>query len=237
MLERTHAFTQEVDIHNVDTLNAFRAKWEPAPEDKLLSDLPSCPFLGYLDADAPAGRVGCMIHPTRYGGLDQRDCGVYDRFICEDYLCAAHSLLSTDEKRLILDAVEDSFLYGLVITDVRFVRTLMQQTAQRNGMAPPVRTLIRPEAIIQARAYFELKRSWPYQDIDGIFGAMVPGQGLDTSRRVAPHEQLDSQEAEAHPLDTVLMCLGTRVHTLDELTHARALVDAAIARFSQAVEL
>ena len=240
LLERTRAFEQHVDIHDVPSLQAFRLQWEPAPEDKLLSDLPSCPFLGYLDADAPGGRVGCMIHPTRYDGLDQRDCGVYDRFICEDYLCAAHSLLSLREKRLILDAVEDSFLYGLVITDVRFVRALFELTAQRNGMAPPERVLQRPQALEHARAYFELKRDWPYRGIDGIFGSVVPGQGLETSRRAPPHEQVrasSGQDVKAHALDAVLICLGTQVSTLEELRHARALVDAALERFGDAVEL
>ncbi len=241
LLARTRAFFGEADVTDAASLKRFRARWQPRPEDKLLDGLPSCPFLGLLDHDparpdhdARAGKVGCLIHPTRHGGLDQRDCGVYDRHICQDYLCAAHTLLREEERRLVLDAVQDSYLYGLIITDVRFVRELFALAAHLNAMSPPVHTLRRARVVEAARDFFALKRGWPYAGASGIFGAVVPLRGLETARRQGPSARLGVAPDLS---EQALTCLGTEVDDLDALTHARQLVWAAAARFARAVAL
>lgn len=241
LVTRTRAFFDEASIHDEASLRAFRQRWEPAPEQKLLDGLPSCPFLGLLTwrtnppEQARTGPVGCLVHPLQNEGVDGRDCGVYDRTICEDYLCAAHSLLSDSERSLVLAAIKDSYLYGLVITDVRFVRALLELTATINAASPTPSQLERPAAIEAASAYFELKRGWPYRDVDGILGAVIPLRGLETKRRPTPAETLGSPAA---PEDAVLACLGTRkLDSVQELEHARSLVRVKVARFAQATAL
>ena len=238
LLERTRAFARDASIHEPSSLLAFKRRWEPSPADKLLDGLPSCPFVGLLDwafdhPDLAQGRVGCLVHPTRHGGVDGRDCGVYDRHICEDYLCAAHSLLKEEERLLILDAVQDSYLYGLVITDVRFVRTLLELAADQLGAWPSPRRLAHPQVVRAAADYFELKRRWPYRASDGILGAVIPLSGLQTRRRPTPAQDLD---AAPHPVDAALACLGTHVEDEAQLHHARQLVMTRVARFAQALE-
>ncbi len=233
LVERTRAYRETCEITDPDTLKAFRRAWEPTGDDKLLSELPSCPFLGLID-DEPDGRVGCLVHPLQNDGVDGRDCGVYDRFICEEYLCAAHTVMKTDEKWLVIQAVEDAYLYGLVITDVRFVRQLFERTAAINGMMPPTRALVREDAIEAAAAYFELKRTWRWRDEDGVFGQVVPGEGLETSRRPDPAESLN---AAPGPYDAILRCLGTRVDDLDALDAARTAVQARVAAFAASVDI
>ncbi len=247
LVQRTHAYLNEVDIHETSTLQDFRQRHEPAPEMKLLDGLPSCPFLGLLDADdtrlqgeepvayASTLRVGCMVHPFQNDGVDGRDCGVYDRFICEDYLCAAHDVMRHEEKWLVLTAVKDSYLYGLVVTDTRFVRELFERTADLNGMYPPFRVLTRLESIEAASSYFELKRDWPFRaSVDGIFGQVVPLQDLDTERRPGPSESLGVEPDET---ESILRCLGTSVDSLEQLEQARALVQERIQAFARATEL
>lgn len=253
LITRTRAFRQQADVRDEGSLRAFREAWAIAPEEKLLDGLPVCPFVGFLDtldaldtdapdlSDAPTpgdaprwGRLGCMVHPLQNDGVDGRDCGVYDRFICEDYLCAAHTLMTRDERWLVLNAVHDSYLYGLVITDVRFVRALLDGAARRNGMSPPSRTLRRPEALDAARDYMALKRGWPYRAADGIFGQVIPLEGLETTRRAGPSASLGLEPDETEP---ILLCLGTQVTTPEELSHARALIHARLDAFARAVDL
>lgn len=241
LVTRTRAFFLDASIDDEASLHAFRQRWEPAPDEKLLDGLPSCPFLGLLSwtkttpEHARTGPVGCLVHPLQNGGVDGRDCGVYDRTICEDYLCAAHSLLSEHERLLILAAIKDSYLYGLVITDVRFVRALLELTATINACSPTPSQLARPAAIEAAADYFELKRGWPYRAADGILGAVIPLKGLETKRRPTPAESLGQPSA---PEDAILACLGTKaLESLAELDHARALVRAKVARFAQATSL
>ncbi|TXD38506.1 hypothetical protein FRC98_06380 [Lujinxingia vulgaris] len=230
LVERTRAFRKDASIEDEASLRAFRARWEDPPAVKLLGELASCPFLGLLDGLDPAGRVGCLVHPLQNNGVDGRDCGVYDRFICEDYLCAAHAVLKREEVALVIAAVPDSYLYGLVITNPRLIRTFFELAATERGAYPTARELEREEAIEAARDFFELVRDWPYRDVDGIFGAVVPGEGLETTRRAHP-----AGDGEAVPVDTLLLGLGTRALSVDELSDARARVSEAVSAFAAAL--
>jgi len=230
LLQRTLAYRSEASIDDPASLRAFRSKWEDPPEAKLLGELASCPFLGLLDGADLKGRVGCLVHPLQNDGVDGRDCGVYDRFICEDYLCAAHAVLKREEVALVLAAVPDSYLYGLVITNPRLIRTFFEIAANSRGAYPTARELEQPHVIDAARDFFELVRTWPYRAEDGIFGAVVPGEGLETHRRAHP-----SGDEMVVPVDTLLMSLGTRPLDVEELGEARALVSDTIERFAQAL--
>ena len=79
-----------------------------------------CPLLGFLDAERT--RVGCLGHPKVTGGEDLRDCGVYRADICETFTCPSFTWLTDAQARLVQAACADWYLYGLVITDVEFVR-------------------------------------------------------------------------------------------------------------------
>jgi hypothetical protein len=240
LARRTLRFRQDAQIEDTASLAAFRARWEDAPAAKLLDGLPSCPFLGLLDlhdasGDPAASRVGCLVHPLQNGGVDGRDCGVYDRFVCEDYLCASHDLMRAEEIRLVLDAVHDSYLYGLIITDVRLVRSLLDGAARLNGRACSPADLARSAAIEAAAGFFALRRDWPYAAPDGVFGQVVPLQDLNTRRRPDPAQSIG---AAPDPLtDTALVCLGTQVQDLAQLEAARALIAARIRDFAHAVAL
>lgn len=227
LARRTRAYLLDADIHDTDSLERFRARWEDAPEVKLLDGLPSCPFLGLIDAADPEaidphGRVGCLVHPLQNDGVDGRDCGVYDRFICEDYLCAAHTVMRAEEKWLVLTATRDSYVYGLVVTDTRFVRALFEYTALRAGSWPTPKMLAPSAALEAASAYFELKRTFLWRAPDGVLGQVVPLSGLDTERRAHPAETLGV--AREPIIDTILLCLGAGVSSVDELTQARQAV-------------
>jgi len=226
---RTRAFHQEADVADPASLDAFRARHTVQPEDKLLTGLANCPFLGLVDA--ASGRVGCLVHPLQNDGLDGRDCGVYDRHTCQDYLCAAHDVLREDERRLVVAAIDDSWLYGLVVTDPRFVRELFSLTASRAGAMPRRPATERPQALAAALAYFELKRDWPYRAPDAIFGQLRAGDGLDTPRRAGPSTALG---VEPDPHEAVLRCLGTDVDDLAALAHARRLVSSRVEAFASA---
>lgn len=208
-------------------LRAYAAKH--SPRRKLLAGLPTCPFVGHLE---PAHvRVGCLVHPTRLG-FDGRDHGVYDRHTCESYLCATHTILKGWEKWVVVHAIHDSTLYGLVVSDPRFVRTLFDLVATFNAAAMLPHRIARPEAVVAASAYFELKRDWPFSATDGVFGQFRAGEGLDTPMRDPVAKALDVLD---DPIDTVLLCLGTAVDTVDQLEEARAMARDRVLNFARAV--
>lgn len=222
---RTAAFRRDADVHDPGSLTRFRAAWE-VTADKHVGGLPNCPFLGWLDDR----RVGCLVHPLQNGGVDGRDCGVYDRTTCEDYLCAAHAVLRPLEKWLVIAACSDSYTYGLVVTDPLFVRQLFEQTAAQNHVMPTAADVMAvPHA---ARRYMALKRDFAYRAPDGVLGQVHGGADLDTPRRVGPAEALG---APVDRYETILRCLGTTVADVAELEHARGIVRAAVTEFADAV--
>lgn len=224
---RTAAFARDADVRDPESLARFRVEWEPV-DGKLIDEVPDCPFLGRV---AP-GRVGCLVHPLLNEGVDGRDCGVYDRQTCDDYLCAAHQVLRPIEKWLVIEAVQDSYTYGLVVTDPLFVRQLFERAADLSGAAPLPARVMRPASVRAARGYFRLKNEWPYGASDAVFGQVTSGKGLETPRRAAPTEGLDVPPA---PWDTILRCLGTAVRDVAELEAARERVQREVQRFADAV--
>ena len=236
--QRTRAFFDEARVDDPESLKAFRKKWEDGEAVKLLTGLASCPFLGFVGFDPegsaePAGRVGCLVHPLQNEGVDGRDCGVYDRHICEDYLCAAHDVLRRDEIRLVLDAVDDSYLYGLVITNPRFIRKMLELAAEGAGRWPSAGTLRDPAVIRAAATCIEELRQWPYRSADGIFGQVEVAGSLDTRRRRLPSESLG---VDSSPVDILLVCMGTTCESEGDLVEARRRMEAHIDGLAKAIE-
>ena len=221
---RTAEFHATADVSDPKTLRAFRCRHEHH-SPKLVGELPNCPFVGLVGA----GRFGCLVHPLQNGGVDGRDCGVYDRHTCDDYLCAAHSVLRPIEKWLVIAACPDSYTYGLVITDPRFVRELLEQTAQTNAAMPSDASVRRAGSA--ASAYFSLKRDWAYRAADGILGQLHGSAGLQTPRRKGPAERLG---VAPDRWETILRCLGTCVDDLESLCAARDAVRRAVDEFADA---
>lgn len=95
-----------------------------------------CPFLGFLD-DAHT-RVGCLLHPSRHGTYDLRDCGVYDRVICQEHRCAAHDWLTENELGLLLALDMDWYCYGLVLAEPGYLKNFISAVARASGQVPHV---------------------------------------------------------------------------------------------------
>lgn len=234
ILARTLAYRREARIEEPSSLQVFREKYEDREDSKLLGELQSCPFLGFVTVqkagDKP-GKVGCLVHPLQNDGLDGRDCGVFDRFICEDYLCAAHKVLREREMDLVIGSVEDSYLYGLVITNPGYVRGILAEVARRLGEEPSIKVIERHSFRRAAGACFELLRAWPYRAEDGIFGRVRVTGSQATQRRRVP----EIRDREVDQVDGLLLDLGTSSEEREVWERARqrllkvldALVEAA----------
>jgi hypothetical protein len=187
------------------TPEAFRAAAasiaasEPPP---VFPSVRVCPVLGWLDAERT--RVGCLAHPAVTGGPDLRDQGVYDASICETFLCPSHSWFGEEEAEIIDAVCADAWLYGLVVTDVPFVRAVLDAVGRLCGARLERRHLDRPAVREGLRRLFALKEALE-PGSDGLFGAFRPGQdGEPVPRRI----DYESMGREGSPWDAVLLCVG-----------------------------
>jgi hypothetical protein len=81
-----------------------------------LPDFHHCPFIGFIDSRRE--KPGCLLHPKSPGndGRDWRDICHYGGFACRTYFCPSHVHIPHRMLTLLMDAAEDWYAYGLVIT-------------------------------------------------------------------------------------------------------------------------
>jgi hypothetical protein len=175
-----------------------------------------CPLLGFLDAART--RVGCLAHPSSTGGPDLRDCGVYDVSICETFYCPSFSLLTEGEAALAAEASGDFHLYGLVVTDVPFLRAALGAIAERAGARVELHHLEHAPFRAAVKRLLATKEELA-PGSDGLFGAFRPAaDGGEAPRRLAG----EVLPAERSPFDELLLCAGADPRSGNDLERLEA---------------
>lgn len=217
------------------TREAFRAAAAALARDDaapVFASVRVCPLLGYLDAAET--RIGCLAHPLSTGGVDLRDCGAYDVVTCEAFLCPSHAWLGEDEAALVERACADWHLYGLVVTDVPFLRAALAGVAARTGQRVEARHLEHPPFRAALRRLLALKEELA-PGSEGLFGAFKPGRDGGEVPRQIDYAAL-GRGTSAY--DELLRCAGADPRSgndLDALEEAvRRRLDAAAAAFPRA---
>ncbi len=203
------------------TAEAFRAVAARLAADDGEPVFPSvrvCPLLGWLDAART--RVGCLAHPAVTGGPDLRDCGAYDAFTCESFLCPSHAWLGEEEADIVDAVCADSLLYGLVVTDVPFVRAVLAALADLAGARLHLRHLEAPGAREALRRLFALKEELE-PGSEGLFGAFRPDAQGDPVHR---HIDYEAAGRERSRYDEILTCVGADPRSGNDLDRLEAEV-------------
>ncbi|WP_242334114.1 MULTISPECIES: hypothetical protein [unclassified Anaeromyxobacter] len=216
---------------------AFRAAAAAIAADSPAPLFPSvriCPLLGFLDAAET--RVGCLAHPLATGGADLRDCGAYDVTTCDAFLCPSHAWLAEEEAALLDRALADDFhLYGLVVTDVPFLRAALAGVSARTGARVELRHLEHAPFRSALRRLFALKEELA-PGSEGLFGAFRPGRDGEPVPRRIDYEALG---AAPSPYDEILTCVGADPRSGNDLElferEVTRRLDAAAAAFPRAV--
>ena len=205
-------------------------RWDKNP---LFPPVRLCPLLAFLDEEEK--RVGCMAHPLVTGGVDLRDCGAYNSKTCASFECPSFLWLNAPQARLVRAACADWYLYGLVITDVEFVRgTVKLLELQLGGPADLDAIVANPVALDATRRHFRLKEHAPDRPADAaIFGRFARDDVGEPVPRVIEYDALG---AEAAPEDDVVLCLGYAPHTKDALDRARSIVRASVRSIALAMD-
>lgn len=204
-------------------------RWDKNP---LFPPVRLCPLLGFLDDDE--GRVGCMAHPLVTGGIDLRDCGAYDARTCSSFECPSFLWLDAPKARLVRAACADWYLYGLVITDVEFVRSTVKLLELELGGPADLDSIVAaPSALAATRRHFALKERAPDRPADAaIFGRFARDDLGEPVPRAIEYEALG---AAAAPEDDVVLCLGYAPASAAELDAARTLVRESIRAIAAAL--
>jgi hypothetical protein len=196
----------------------------------LFPSVRNCMLLGFLDEAGT--RVGCLAHPLATGGPDLRAAGVYDVLTCDAFLCPSHAWLGEEEADLAELGAGGWHLYGLVVTDVPFLRAVLGAVAARAGARVERRHLDHPPFRRALARLLALKEELE-PGSEGLFGAFKPGRDGEPVPRRIDYEAL---ARETSPHDTILACVGADPRSGNDLDRLEAEVarrlDACAAAFA-----
>jgi len=214
------------------TREAFRAAaraLEASGPSPLFPSVRVCALLGFLGEGE--GRIGCLAHPAATGGADLRDCGAYDAAICESFLCPSFSWLSEEQAGIAEDAAGDWHLYGLVVTDVPFLRAVLEAVARGAGSGIERRHLRHAPFLSALRRLLALKTGLA-PGSEGLFGAFARRPDGEPGERRIDYAALGRG---ASPHDAILTCIGADPRSGNDLDRVEAEVRrrlaAAVAAF------
>lgn len=122
-----------------------------------------CEFVGFLDDNNHV--VGCMLHPTTRGNrdIDLRGLCHYGSMACRMFYCPSWSDLPEPIMLSVCEALHDWHLYGLVITDGDFLRSIFKFMS--NSLDVP----IVPDILLKGRQgelfreILSWKDAWPFK--------------------------------------------------------------------------
>jgi hypothetical protein len=121
-----------------------------------------CEFSGFVDSEHRV--IGCMLHPLAPGNseTDLRGLCYYGSLACKLFYCPAWHCLPEPWVRVVAALTADWHLYGLVITDVDYIRSVFGLVEARLGVAVDDRILHLSHAVDALRTLLSWKDSWPW---------------------------------------------------------------------------
>jgi hypothetical protein len=223
--ERFHS-----DVRRPEDLTAFsRAIRAGEDQTRRFDVIYCCEYLGFIDSEGR--RIGCLLHPAQNGGIDMRDVSFYGRELCEGHFCPSYPFLSEAEKRILIDLLDDWYLYGLCITDIDLVKGYFRLLGDRLGETPaPNRFREEPVRKIAGR-FFAFKLNWPFRSPDvNRLGRFY----FDGSQYMIRPIDYAALGCERSPFDGIFLSLSSVFRNRQELYQAEEMIRENIKALAEA---
>lgn len=197
----------------------------PTPP-KLCETIHNCEFLGFVDK--ARRRVGCLLHPALHQGRDFRTCSFYGAELCDSHFCVSYSTLTPVEQKAVICSLDDWYLYGLVLTDVDFVKAFFTHIQNRMGDSIKAEKLENKEVQNSLRNYFKLKESWQFSAHDKRLGKYCFSEA---EYRIARIDYEKNWQMRPSQFDTIFVSLASGFKREGEVLAAESIIEEKIKRF------
>ena len=197
----------------------------PTPP-KLCETIHNCEFLGFVDK--ARRRVGCLLHPVLHQGSDLRTCSFYGAELCDNHFCISYSSLTPVEQKAVICALDDWYSYGLVLTDVDFVKAFFNHVQNRMGESVKAERLENKDVQNSLWDYFKLKESWQFSADDKRMGKYYFSEA---ECRIARIEYEKHFKISSSRFDTIFVSLASSLKTEGEVLAAESIIEEKIKRF------
>jgi hypothetical protein len=196
---------------------------------KLLEAIYNCEFLGFIDREQK--RVGCLLHPTIHQGVDLRRHSFYEAELCTGHFCPSYNLLTAVEQSAVFMALDDWYLYGLVITDIDLVKEFFKHVQNRLGNS------VRPERLkdfkvrMALQSFFRFKESWKFTASQNRLGKYYFSH---SEYQIARIEYEKRWKIKPSHFDKILVSLSSEFETQEDVLEAEFLIEEKIEKFIKA---
>jgi hypothetical protein len=201
------------------------------PRAKLLEAIYNCEFLGFIDPDQR--RVGCLLHPSLHGGEEMRVHSFYGPELCGGHFCPSYTYLSPVEQGMVIAAIDDWYLYGLVITDIDFVKGFADEVQSRLGDPLRVERLTFPGVRQALGEYFRLKESWRFASRQNRLGKYYFNY---EEYRIAHIDYEKQWRMKPSRFNAILISLASEFQSRQEIEEAESIIEEKIEKFLEAYQ-
>lgn len=209
---------------------AYRAaRQQRLTSTPLCPDIYNCEFLGFINPGRT--RVGCRAHPALNGGRDLRDLCLYGRDICQNHFCPGYGCFSIIEQKAVIAAIDDWYLYGLVITDIDLVKEFFKLVENSIADSLKEHAVLQPAALEVLRTFFMLKETWPFKARDNRLGKYYFTATEYAVARIAYRERWSVPPS---PYDKIFMSLESEFSSADDLRAAERIISDMLSSFISA---
>jgi len=222
ILERTLRFDKvKRDMENILSFGAEETQRIENLGEKPVKDFHHCPYAGFMGSDYE--KPGCLLHPLseKNKGVDFRGLSYYGGLACASYFCPTYYRVSPERKAVVRSAVEDSYSYGLIITEHEMINTIFDLIEKKAGKKV-FSGKISEEALIKLEKILKLKISWPFEQKNShpanyFFGDIEKKQ--------------DDTDLNSSEINVILKAAKAQIFSEKDLLDAKTFIDKEIAEF------
>jgi len=218
-----------LNLATYDDLDGYRRmRDEHISNTQLFKTIYNCEFSGFVDPQRR--RVGCLLHPSVTGNPELRNHCFYGAKICHEHFCPGYGCLNTAEQLAVVGALDDWYLYGLVITDIDLVKEFFKQAENARGESIKPTHLSHPDLRKALFDFFSLKEHWPFKAAENRLGKYYFSASEYAIARIDYRARWGVPDSS---WDKILVSLESEFSCLAELRSAEELLQQKIDSFLQ----
>jgi hypothetical protein len=198
---------------------------------ELCETIHNCEYLGFVDTDRK--RVGCLLHPALHRGVDLRVHSFYGVDLCAGHFCPSFTYLTTMEQEAVIRAIDDWYLYGLVITDIDLVKEFFTIIQNRLGESIRRGRLGDPGVTSALHDFFTLKERWKFRSWENRLGKYYFSEAEYRIARIGYERRWGIKPSR---FDKILVSLSSEFRTEEEVIEAEDVIEGKVEVFIRSYE-
>jgi len=188
-----------------------------------------CPYIGLIGKEEL--RAGCLLHPLAAGnkGIDYSGLSYYGSMTCHIYFCPSYTMLPENYKRIIREAADDWYSYGLIITEIVLINALFSKIESRLQCKIDDTDIHINQALIGIiKEFIGFKADWPFRSSSDTAANYFFKDNL-YKRKPVDYSGIN-RDRPVSRYDLIFREFGSSFKSVEELRNAESIMDGLFNR-------